>query len=404
VIRSMARRSLFIVVVSALVAAGCVGTATKDAPPPPPPPPPPRATQICGQNFSSAGNYLISFYNLGHANTGFITADGFVPIRLPDGRTAWWMSDTNRGTANPDNTWSNEGGVHNSVVWQEGSCLRPQFGNPEMMPNSGGAWFWPGSAVVDGNTITVFAYKVVPASGSPGFEWRVIGTSFARYSLPSLQLISGPIDMPTTNAPNGGEPVPWGIRSFLSGNTVYLYGTTRFTNPFAGPVAEAWLARAPLSDPTQLEYFTNPVAVTPATPEWSPNFNDAKPMSFTENALPKSSPLAQLSVVPYGNRFLAAAFAADVFQDEQGRSFVRAWVADTPTGPWKMVMNGTNPRDVFTFQKRSPDQVAYDARIPQLSGGAGSTVVYSANDPIRGWQDWTLYRGEFATPSGLPSP
>jgi hypothetical protein len=98
-----------------LAAAGCVGTK------PPPPPLPARATQICGQAFTNPDWYRIAYYNLAHANAGWVTAAGFVPVDLQGRRTAWWMSDTMTG-ANPDNSVSNIGNVHNSVVLQGGSC------------------------------------------------------------------------------------------------------------------------------------------------------------------------------------------------------------------------------------------------------------------------------------------
>jgi hypothetical protein len=226
----------------------------------------------------------------------------------------------------------------------------------------------------------------------------------ARFSLPDLQLQGSPVDLPHDNAPNGGGTVPWGIRSYFNGadGKVYLYGTTSYSIGVFGFVAEGWLARAPLSQPTNLEYFTNPLL--PTVPAWSSDFADAKPMTFTRNAVPDGAPLAQLSVVPYGNRYLAGAFEADVFQDEQGRSFVRAWVSDTPYGPWQMVVDGTGqPQTVATFQRRTANQIAYGAMIAQLPG-AGWTVVYSSNDPNSGFSNFTLYRGEFATPAGLPPP
>jgi hypothetical protein len=347
----------------------------------------------------------MSFNALGHTDTGWVTADGFVPVPLPDGTTAWWMSDTMRGTANPDNSVPNAGNVHNSVVQQGPTCLTPKFGNPALINGTGGKFYWPGSAVIEGNTMAVFAYKLEPASGPTGFDWKVLGTAVANFALPSLQLLGPPTDMPVNNtpqAPYGGAAVPWGIHSFLNATDgkVYLYGTTR--RPGAIPADDAWLARAPFDQLTNLEYFTDPLL--PALPSWSTNFADAKPMKFNKNNLPDSSPLAQLNVVPYGSRFLAGAFAADVFQDNQGRSFVRAWTSDTPHGPWELVVtSGGQPRDVAIFQRRTPNQIAYDARIVPLPG-AGWTVVYNVNDPIHQWNDFTLYRGEFAAPNGLPDP
>jgi len=308
------------------------------------------------------------------------------------------MSDTMTGTANPDNSVANVGNVHNSLVMQAGGCLTPSFGP---FPDQGAAWHWPGSGVVSGNTLRVYAHKVVPASGQPGFDWKVVGTSVASYGLPSHQYL-GTSDLPVNNAPNGGQPVPWGVRSFLNpaDGKIYLYGTTKFAaGPF--PAAETWLARAPFDAPTSLEYFTNPTVPTPNP--WSTNFADAKPMTFTKNLLPSGAPLAQLSVIPYGNRFLATAFEADVFQDDQGRSFVRAWVSNTPEGPWDMVVTGVQPQTVATFTRSTTQQIAYDARVAPLTG-PGPTVVYSVNDPINQQHDFRLYRGEFATPNGLPAP
>src|SRR6266508_4040062 len=114
----MARRTLMLVAAGVLAAAAC-------APTKPPPPPPP--TQACGQSFPAAPYYENSFYNLGQTGTGWITADGFVPASLPDGRVVWWMSDTTTGTANPDRTVSNRGNVHNSTVEQAGDCLTPHL-------------------------------------------------------------------------------------------------------------------------------------------------------------------------------------------------------------------------------------------------------------------------------------
>jgi hypothetical protein len=394
----VARRTLIFLAAGLLAAAGCFGG------PPPPPPPPPQPTQVCSQSFGTANQYQSSFFNLAHAGTNWVTADGFVPVAMPDGTTGWWMSDTMTGTANPDNSVSNGGFRHNTLVQQDDSCLTPKLGSPDTINGTGGAWYWPGSAVIQDNTMLVFAHKLVPAPGPPGFDWETRGASMARFSLPSLQLLGPPVDMPHNSAPNGGDDVPWGIRSYLNpvDGMVYLYGTTKYVVGSFAVVADAWLARAPFSQPTNLEYFTNPLL--PTDPAWSTNFADAEPMTFTKNALPGASPLAQISVVPYGDGFLAGAFEADTWGNEQGRSFVRAWVSDTPHGPWQMVVDVTGePQTVATFERRNADQIAYGATITQLPG-AGWTVVYSANDPNSGFSDFTLYRGEFATPAGLPPP
>jgi hypothetical protein len=334
--------------------------------------------------LNSASDYQAAFDSLGRAGTGWVTADGFVPAQLPDGRVAWWMSDTTTGTANPDNSVSNRGNVHNSTVEQGGGCLTPHL---DVIPQSGAAWHWPGSAVVTGNTLKVFSFKVVAASGPPGFDWRVVGTSVASFALPSLQLIAGPTDLPLLSN-STGEAIPWGIRSFFNAgdNKVYLYGSTSHPTSLF-PEVKAWVARAPFDQVTNVgswQFFTGNNA-------WSANFTDAKPMEFTKNGSPDGSPIAQLSVVPYGNRYLAGAFTWDTLSPD-----IRSWVADTPSGPWVQ-----QPSNAATFQRRTNEQIAYDARIANLPG-SGWTVVYSANDPVNQQQDFTLYRGQFAAASGLP--
>ena len=387
------RRAAAFVFVGSLVAAGCISGGE----PPPPPPPPPPPTQLCGLSFNSPSAYQNAFFNLGHAGTGWITADGFVPpvlpdgrAQLPDGRVVWWMSDTINGSVGSGNSVLNPVIFHDSTVDQGGGCLTPHFAT---IPYTSSPWYWPGSAVVVGNTLEVFSYTVVPASGPPGFDWRVTGTSRTRFSLPGLQLIDGPTGLPShSNQLTDGEAIPWGVRSFFNAadNKVYMYGQTGslFTS-------QIWVARAPAGQETNVgmwQFFTDQPA--PADP-WSSDFDDIKPMAFTQNnGQPGSPPIAQFSVVPYGsnNGYLAGAFEWDTISPE-----IKAWTAPTPAGPWEQ-----RPVTTATFQKRTDDQIAYDAHIVNLPAPAGWTVVYSVNDPIHQNQDFTLYRGQFAAPNGLP--
>jgi hypothetical protein len=259
----MGRRWL-VLVVAGLLAAAAAGCFS---------PPPPQPTQVCGQGFGSASQYQAAFYNLGQAGTGWITADGFVPAALSGGGEVRWMSDTMTGAPNPDNSVTNPGNVHNSTVEQGGGCSNPHLG---VIPQSGNAWYWPGSTVVVGNTLDVFSHKVVAASGPPGFDFQVVATSVAYFSLPWLQLIDGPTDLPLlSNQASGGEPIPFGIRSFYNANEnmIYLYGQTGglFT-------ANSWLARAPAGQETDVAPGsssptrpapTHGVPISPTPSPWS---------------------------------------------------------------------------------------------------------------------------------------
>jgi hypothetical protein len=104
------------------------------------------------------------------------------------------------------------------------------------------------------------------------------------------------------------------------------------------------------------------------------------------------APLAQLSVTPYGTKYLAAA-SSDVLDAR-----IRAWIADSPDGPWQYV-------GVVATAAVQQGQIAYDARVAELTG-AGWTAVYSVNGDPHNTEDVRLYRGQFAapTPGVLPPP
>ena len=392
----LGRRTVLLVAVASFVAAGCLG-----APPPPPPPPPAFATEACGTTYGSASAYQNDFDQLTHGNTGWIHADGYVPSVLPDGRTAWWMSDTGVGTVNPNHSANPEGSVHNSLVLQEPTCLRPKLGGQahqwtDLIPAPSGRWYWPGSTVIENDTLLVFAYVMSPGSDPPPFNFTVRGTAVARYHLPDLTL-QGVTNLPVQNAPqvpyDGGQ-IPWGIRSVrVADGTVYLYGTTRRSG--LGP-ADVWVARAPfaqVTDPSAWEYSTG-LSIPQA--QWTDQFALAQPMVFTGTAQQDQddikAPLAQLSVTPYGTKYLAAA-SSDVLDTR-----IRAWIADNPEGPWTYL-------SVVATAAVQQGQIAYDARIAQLTG-AGWTAVYSVNGDPHNTEDVRLYRGQFAAPNPgvLPPP
>ena len=390
----LGRRSVLFVVGASFVAAACVGG------PPPPPPPPEFATEVCGTAYGSASAYQHDFDLLTNGNTGWIHADGYVPALLSDGRTAWWMSDTGVGTVNPDHSANPEGSVHNSLVLQEPTCLRPTLGGQahqwsDLTPAPSGRWYWPGATVIENDTLLAFAYIVGPGNGTPPFDFTIHGTAVARYHLPDLTL-QGVTNLPVQHAPQplyGGGQIPWGIRSVrVTDGTVYLYGTTKRSNIGS---ADVWVARAPFAQvttPSAWEYYTGLVAPL----DWSDQFSLAQPMTFTGTAQQDQddikAPLAQLSVTPYGTKYLAAA-SSDVLDTR-----IRAWIADNPEGPWQYL-------GVVATEVVQQGQIAYDSRVAELTG-AGWTAVYSVNGDPHNTEDVRLYRGQFATPNPgvLPAP
>jgi len=391
----LGKKYLIFVVAALVVAAGCFGG--------PAPTPPPFATQACGMSYANAKAYQDDFSALTHGNTGWITADGYVPTPLPGGNTGWWMSDTTVGSVNPDNSAPDQGHVHNSLVVQDTNCLTPELGGQayqwaDYIPPPPGRWYWPGSTVVENDTLLVFAYIVGPGSSSdPGFDFTVFGTTVLQYHLPDLAFQGAtplPVQPPPTAVPSyGSDPIPWGIRSVDVGGTVYLYGTTKRSN--LGP-ADVWVAKtsfANVTTPSTWQYFTG----LPDELAWSSDSTLAKPMTFPVTPDDGNAPLAQLSVTHYGSKYLAGA-NSDLIDPR-----IRAWISDSPEGPW------TYLGVVATAEFQDPaHQFAYDSRVAKLTGTAGWTVVYSVNDPDPDHQkqNVTLYRGQFATPAAgvLPQP
>lgn len=344
-------------------------------------------------SYASASAYQTDFDQLTHGNTGWIHADGYVPAVMPDGRTSWWMSDTGVGTVNADNSANPEGSVHNSLVLQDPTCLRPKLGGQahqwtDLIPGPAGRWYWPGSTVVENDTLLVFANLVGPGSGTPPFNFTVHGTAVIRYHLPDLAF-QDVTNLPVQNAPqipyNGGL-IPWGIRSVRADDgNVYLYGTTKRSD--LGP-ADVWVARAPFAQvttPSAWQYYTG----LPSPLDWNSDFTLAQPMTFTgtlqQDQNDIKAPLGQLSVTAYGTKYVAAA-SSDVLDTR-----IRAWIADSPEGPW-------NYLGVLATEVVQSGQIAYDARLANLTG-AGWTGVYSVNGDPHNNEDVRLYRGQFATPN-----
>ena len=68
-----------------------------------------------------------AFTTLAGFGGGWSTADGYVPVPLPDGRTAWLMSDTLVAPPAADPA-AGATFVHNSIVVQRGRCFTPVMG------------------------------------------------------------------------------------------------------------------------------------------------------------------------------------------------------------------------------------------------------------------------------------
>src|SRR5260370_20457457 len=160
-------RARFVLGVAALVtvAAACQPVA-------PDPPPQPVAQACVTSTPTTPTDYQTAFDHLRLTYTEWASADGSIPIDLPDGRTVWLFSDTYVGKV-PASGAIPPGSriVRNSFVVQTGSCFAPLMGGAplarsELIPNpASNAWYWPASCVVDGSLLRRFLWHL-PSAGA----------------------------------------------------------------------------------------------------------------------------------------------------------------------------------------------------------------------------------------------
>ncbi len=189
----------------------------------------------CAGTIPTLAGYRATFAAIPGFGTGWATADGYVPVALPDGRTAWLMSDTLLGP--PIATGDTPAFVHNSIVVQRGRCLTAWLGGTveartDLIPAADGRWCWPSSGVARAGTLLVFCTMVEAADGPPGFAFRVVGSAVATFDLPTLDF-RGMHPLPFS------EPaaVSWGTGAVLVRDTVYVYGAVAGASYVAaGPV------------------------------------------------------------------------------------------------------------------------------------------------------------------------
>ena len=375
--RSRARGGALVIGGLALVAAACQ-PVTAPAPPQP-------VSQYCAASApATPTDYQADFDNLRTTYTEWASADGAIPVSLPDGRTVWMFGDTFAGKVDPGGAIDTADPlIHNSFVVQNGACFQPLMGGaplarqaliPNPAPNE---FYWPASGVVSsgGATLQVFVWHMLQTSG--GLNFQTLGMEVATFSLPSLQFETVqplPFSFDHITMPYGATALantgPGG-----DGN-VYLYGSYK---------ENVYVARAPatqnLTTSSAWQFYTGADVATPADPaNWSSDSSAAQPttwLNFTPLSflgapgLPNEGPFAQPWVLPYkagADAFLATAKSADAFSTD-----VSVFTAPDPWGPFTY-----RPPAPVTDTPNTSTQVSYGAfSLHPVS--AAPVIVYSTN-------------------------
>ena len=316
---------------------------------------------------------LAVFDPSGAAGPGWAGGDGNVPVRLPDGRTAWLFGDSFHGTVRPDGRRPPSSRlVRNALVVQDGHRLDtrvgptdPASGHPTALltpppppppegsgepqggapvdREAGGAWLWPGAGLVEGGELQVFLqeFRRPAAAGDPAaFEWT------GRNLLASLSL---PDLVPREVAPlQGGGPGPagvgWGTAVLQEADFTYLYGAEDTGPPLH--VKHVHLARFPRGGARGPWSFWDGAG-------WSPDPARSARLAGTPPAA--GGGLEQLTGIA-SSVILAGASYLELSIPDGGHE-VLARLACSPAGPWgpPRVLYRTGERDLTYLPRAYPD-------------------------------------------------
>jgi hypothetical protein len=283
-------------------------------------------------------------------------ADGTSSVRLPDGRIAWFFSDTYLGPVNPDGSRSGAGFVRNSLVVQDGDRLttvpgdtpvRPPFGTP--------GWYWAGAGHVEGGKLVEFYHRL---NGGSGGDWDFTeqGVALATFSLPGLRLESVR-ELPSAWPPPARTPVMWGSALFDEGPWTYIYGYRGHLDRLDHP-KWLYLARAPRGHVTDVPSWRYDTGTG-----WS-----ADPARAAELPTRVDSGFG-LAKVGDDYALVTRRPSADL-----GDGAMIAYLAGSPAGPFRDADSAV----IYRAPEISSGWFVYQARVhPEL--GRDGTIVMSYN-------------------------
>jgi hypothetical protein len=337
--------------------------------PPPTPDPQPGQLRVEARQHGALNTLWNSYGDTGGQWSG---GDSTVSVQLPDGRTAWFFSDTFLGTVNDDGTRPLDAPfVHNSLVVQDGDTLTTLHGGTLLQPaplvGSSAPLHWVGAAVVDGDKLRVL-YNTYDRTGGGSLDVRMSGTAVATFALPALNLT----DLRTLPF---GDRIGWGSASIAGGDHTYVYGTEHVgESKFAhvarvadGDVLGAW------------EFWTGS--------GWSTDQN--------RSARLLSGVGSGYGVTRVGDEYVLVTQDSNVVFSPH----VVAYRAPSPTGPF------TAQTWLYTAPEASRDRIVYDTRVhPSISTDRNLVISYNVNslDPDAAYVDARVYRPRFVEISWPP--
>jgi fibronectin type 3 domain-containing protein len=355
--------------VGLVLAAALVASATTVAKADPPPPTPADALTTL-------------FGSYGDASGRWAGGDGTVSVPLPDGRVAWFFSDTFVGPVNADHSLpAGTPMVRNSLVVQNGSQLVSTLpaGAATLVPTGvANEVYWVGGAVIEGSSVKMI-YKRI-RTGTQPLDLTPIGVAVATFSLPDLTLQSvAPVNVPAN--------VSWGSAVVTAGGYTYIYGTEGVS-----PTSKfAHVARVPVGGLSGAWQF------------WDGTTWSSDPSA---SARLLSGVGDNFGVQLVGGQYVLVTMDTNLLFDSR----VVAYTAPAPTGPF------TGPIQLFAASFPDPGSgparplIVYNAQLHPEQAAANTLLVsYDMNSvqPSDLQSDITIYRPRFVQvtwPRPQPDP
>lgn len=321
-----------------------------------------------------------------YGNTGgeWTSGDSTVSVPLPDGRNAWFFSDTLVGPVNPGGGLpANTPMINNSVVLQDGAKLVDTLhGGTAAAPKSlvqppagSGDRYWVGDGTVEGSTLRAVYQRMSPTGSGP-LDFALVDSAVVTFALPGMTVTS-------VTDRGYGSRVAWGSAIVEDGTYTYIYGAED-----AEQLRFAHLARVRSSRglATAWQFWTGST--------WS--------NSESASARLLSGVGAGFGVQKVGSTYV-------LVTQETNQTFSSdfvAYTATSPTGPF------TGPSLLFTAPEPVgvPGAMVYDSRLhPELARSGKLLVSYNVNNLDGGsvYTDVTRYRPRFVEvgwPLPVPDP
>lgn len=305
-------------------------------------------------------------------------ADATISVELPENKTLWLFGDTFAGprisdfSLNPSEVKM----IRNSAIL-EGEDRRFLFSgtqnNPtSWIPDRDTSFFWPEHAVLEEDTLRVFAIEVFSMdNGNPGFNFETGSTHIASFSYPDMVHIS---TLPVTSLSDSA--MRFGTQIFKEDGYTYIFGkkdTTQNDWTWALP----YLARANGSVTGTWEFFAG-------NNQWSENSGDA---------------------VPVGDRPVGESFSVIKHNGVYYMMLHEIWMvpelfilkAEAVSGPWNRATSG-GIESKFAVLESQPDNFTYNLFAhPQFEedGKILFSVNVNTSDFSSIYDDTRNYRARF---------